>query len=296
MKRIAAGLMLLWVCGAWRVCAQEMDCSVEVNYEAVATTHSDQLSGFARDVADYINGYRWGAEGLDGKVKCTLSIFIQSALGENRYTAQAFIGSQRPVFGLEKSTAVVRLFDEAWEFTYLGSRPISHDSYVFDDLASFLDFYVFVILGYDFDTYEISGGTPFFQKAADIANLGRSTGAKGWTPKSGSYSRIQLIDEILSPKSLPVRRAYYGYHFTGLDSLAADPERARASILRTLETLGRTRANLDPRNLYLRTFFESKYQEIAEVFSAHPDPGIFRRLSRIDPAHQSTYEAARERR
>lgn len=275
--------------------AQQVDCTVQVNYEAVATTHKDLLQDFERDIRDYINDHRWGSEELEEKIRCTMNVFIKSTTGENGYTAQVFIGSQRPIFGSERNSAVVRLFDETWEFTYISSRPLHHNPFQFGDLTSFIDFYMNLIIGLDFDTYEPASGTPFLRVAADIANLGRSNGANGWDQKAGSFSRLQIIDEILNPKYEPVRRAIHTYHFAGLDSLATAPARGYANILRALEAIGKVRRQVDPRNLFIKAFFEAKYLEIAEVFQGYPDRNVFERIAAVDPAHVSAYEEARAR-
>src|SRR5512140_3505580 len=102
--------------------AQGVDCTVNVNYEAVTGQYKDLLRDFASDVKDYVNGYQWGADNVPDKVKCTLDMFVQGVTGDNRYNAQVFIGSQRPVYKSNKSTAVLRLKDDAWEFTYIKGR------------------------------------------------------------------------------------------------------------------------------------------------------------------------------
>ncbi len=273
--------------------AQEVDCTVFVNYEGVATTNKELLHDFGADVRDYINTYKWGSEPLEEKVKCTMNIFISNVIGENRYSAQVFVGSSRQTFGTQKSSAVLRLFDETWEFTYVKNRPINHNPSTFNDLASFLDFYVYIVLGFDFDTYDNLGGSPLFQKAADIASLGRSSGQKGWQLTTGSFNRPQLIDEILNTKFEPVRSALYKYHFAGLDSLSLNPERAYGNILQAVESIGKAKRLVDPRNLFIKAFFETKYLELAELFASYPDQSVYITFGIIDPSHKTTYEEYR---
>ena len=105
-----------------------------------------------------------------------------------------------------------------------------------------------------------------------------------------------MIDEILSPVYEPVRSASYAYHFTGLDSLSTAPDKAYRNILQALQTIGIVKKRADPRNLIIKTFFDTKYQEIASTFLAYPDPDIFALLSSIDPAHLKTYEEYRAKR
>ena len=275
--------------------SQQLDCGVSVNYEAISTTNKDLLHDFASVIEDYLNNYPWGPDS-DIKVHCSISIFFQSVIGDNRYSAQAAIVSQRDLYGTDKNTPMVRLKDDSWEFTYVPNRPLNHNPTVFNDLTSFLDFYAFLILGYDYDSYESLGGSKWFQKAADISNLGRSSGNRGWQSSTGNYTRTQLIDDILKPSLAPVRLASYTYHFEGLDSLHLNPRGAQQHILSALESIGAARKNAEPRNLAMRAFFDAKHMEIAQVFANHPDPGIFRKLGQIDPMHISTYEEYKEKR
>ena len=271
--------------------SQEVECTVHVNYEAVGSTNQDLLQDFESDIFTYINGYRWGPDQLDEKIQFTIDIFISGISGDNKYLAQAFIGSKRKIFGSGQSSAVVRVFDESWEFTYVRNRPIEHNFYSFSDLASFIDFYVLLVIGYDYDTYENLLGTPFFQKAADVANLGRNSGKRGWQEtSSGTYNRVRLIDEILNAKFAPVRTASYTYHFGGLDSVHFDPQHGYGNMLKAIEAIGNVRRQADPRNQIIKAFFDTKYLEIAEQFLNYPDRTVYMTFAKIDPGHQTTYE------
>lgn len=299
-NRIRVGiisLLLLLVIGfAGSMRAQDLDCTVRVNYESVSNTNKDLLVNFENDVRDYINNYKWGQDNLDERIKCTFDINIQSVVGQDRYAAQVFIGSSRPIYNSEQNSVILRLFDEAWEFTYVRGRPITHSTFTFNDLASFLDFYSYLIIGYDYDTFDALNGTPHFQRAADIASLARSSGGKGWqTGKGSNFSRVQLIEEILNTKFAPVRRASYMYHFTGLDSMAVAREKAYANIAESIRMIGEVKRSADARNQIIKTFFEAKYQEVSELFVGYSDPKIFLDLVAADPAHQATYEEYRRR-
>jgi hypothetical protein len=273
--------------------AQEVDCTVQVNYDAIPTTNRDLLVNLESDIRTYVGGYNWGGGEAGEKVKCTLNIFMQSVTGDNQYLAQVFIGSMRPRFKSDQSSAVVRLFDEGWEFTYIKDRPFNKNPYTFNDFASFLDFYMFLIMGYDYDSYDRLGGTPLFQKAADVARLGRASGMKSWQPSTSSYSRSQLIDELLNPKFEPVRIAAWQYHFNGLDSLSTNSARGHANMISALEMIDKARRSVDPRNMVIRCWFDAKYLELAQVFLEYPDPSIYQRLSQIDPGNQKTYDQYR---
>jgi hypothetical protein len=276
--------------------AQVAEVTLQVNVDGLSAGQQDLLRDFASDLKSYLGDYNWGGGNPADKVKVTLTILVQSVSGEIKFSAQAFVGSQRPIYNSDKGTAVLRLMDESWEFTYVRNRPITHNSYQFSDLTSFLDFYMYLIMAYDADTFEKMSGTQLLQKAADVVSLGKATGQRGWLPSNSSYSRAQLIAELAQPNFEAVRSASYLYHFCGLDSLKINADRARANILQALETIGKVRSQVDPRNLVIKTFFDTKYLEIASIFADYPDPKVYYLLSRIDPAHQATYEEYRQKR
>jgi len=276
--------------------AQQADVTVLVNYDQIASTNKDLLRDFESDVRTYLSSYNWGGGNPADKVKCTFNIRFQSVIGDNRYSAQVFVGSVRDIYQSSQSTVVIRFFDELWEFTYTKTKPLTHSPYSYDDLTSFLDFYMYLIMGYDADTYEKMGGTPLFQKAADVASMGRSTGQKGWQPATSGYSRIQLIDELMSTTFQPVRAASWYYHFAGLDSLAINRDRAWQNMIKAITMIGEVKRNADIRNVAIKSFFEAKAKELADKFIDYPDVSVYGLLESVDPNHQQVYEEAKARR
>ena len=62
--------------------AQQIEATVTVNYEPIASTNKDLLQGFKPDIEEYLNGYRWNEQGnADDKIKCNFDIYIQSVVG-----------------------------------------------------------------------------------------------------------------------------------------------------------------------------------------------------------------------
>lgn len=276
------------------VVAQELNCDVTVNVEQVPSASRDYLRNFESDVEKYLNDYRWTNEDLGGeKINCTMNIFFKDA-GDNRYTAQVFVGSRRTVYkGLEKTdkeTVLLRVLDGSWQFDYVPNKPLYHDEFQFDPLADFLDFYANLIIGFDFDTYTELSGSPYFQKALNICNQAAGTAySKEWTQPDLNYSRFSMVDELTNLKYQPFRLAFYKYHFEGIDLLATEPTKGLDAMLSAIETIGNIKQKQNPNSVLVKTFFNTKYQEIAEAFLRYPDRSVYRRLSAADPDHQSTY-------
>jgi hypothetical protein len=281
-----------------RLTAQELDCDVKVNYESISSTNKEFLVDFAKGVKTYMNSYKWTNEDLGGeKIKCSLEIFFISASGPTSYSAQVFVGSQRLIYqGDGKTTAVIRIKDDMWDFVYEKNQALYHNEYRFDPLVSVLDFYAYVIIGYDFDTLEPLSGTPFFQKASNIVNLGASTSySRGWTKSTGSYTRAGLIEELLNSRYSSLRQGFYDYHFNGLDMMASDSKTAFETIINVLNQFAEFRKNEGANVWYIRIFFDTKYLELCDLFTNYSDPEIYTKLDAIDPSHQRYYDDYRNK-
>jgi Domain of unknown function (DUF4835) len=274
----------------------QIDCQVTVNTDKINTVAPDQLRSFGSDIQNYINTNKWTKEDLgDYKIKCTISIFFVGVPGDNTYSAQMFIGSERPIYvgdkPSEKSTAVLRLFDDQWQFTYIKSQPLYRDESRFDPLTSFIDFYMNLVVGYDFDSYDAMTGTPYFQKALTICNLAPGS-AVGWGLNTSQYNRMAFVQELLNSKYFPFRQGMYTYYFKGLDLLATKPDDARKNIIGFVQQTGDLKRDVNPRSLIIKAFFDTNYLELADIFKNYQDNSVIQLLCNVDPAHAIVYSGA----
>ena len=276
--------------------SQELNCDVVVNMEQIPSASRDYLKDFERGVEDYLNGYRWTHEDLGGeRIQCSMDIFFLNAVGDNRYTAQVFVGSRRPIYHgnakTERETVILRVLDERWEFEYSPNKPIYHDEFQFDAMADFLDYYAYIIIGLDLETYVDLSGAPYFQKALNICNQASGTSySKDWQAQSVNYSRFSLVDELTNLKYQPFRFAFTKYHFEGMDLLSTEPLKGFNAMLEAIESIAEITQKQNPRSIVVKTFFDSKYQEIAETFLKYPDRSVYSRLATADPNHQIVYQ------
>ena len=274
----------------------QIDCDVTVNFDQVSAA-KDKLVNFERDIETYVNSQKWSSDDLGGeKIKCTMNIFFTSADG-NSYKAQVFIGSARPIFvgknPSEKKTPILRIFDDKWEFDYIQSQPLFRNESQYDPLTDFIDYYMFVVLGFDYDSYDKLSGTQYFRKAFTICNQAPSS-ASGWDRGTGAtYSKYNFMEEILNPNNQPFREGWHSYHFRGLDLLATKPEKGYENMLALVNNIKLLKQNSNPRAILFRIFFDTKYSELAEVFKGYSgNSSVYQLLIQVDQAHQKTYEEA----
>ncbi|MEX2088203.1 MAG: DUF4835 family protein, partial [Bacteroidota bacterium] len=270
-----AGLAVVLAVFMTRGSAQELNCDVTVNVENIPSAQRDLLVRFEEEVERYLNNTRWSEEDFGGeKIDCSMTIFFLTAPAENRYTAQVAVVSQRPVYNSTtnektgRNTQVLRLFDDRWDFIYVLNQQMVRDDFRFEPLTGFLDYYAYLIVGMDLETYNEQSGSRYLQKALNTCNLAASTAfAKDWQVSSaGTYSRFGVADELMNLRYQPFRLAFHRYHFDGIDLLTTETQKGLENILQTVETIADLRKNQDPRSILVKVFFDAKSLEIADAF------------------------------
>lgn len=283
---------------------QDLQVEVIVDMEQLAPDVREKLINFKRNVEDYLNKNRFLDVPLPNP---TLPIRVQmqfSFTGFNavtfNYEAKIFIASQRLIFnpfsgGNEKYSVAFRYLDERCDFFYNSTMPFVKNDNRFDSFLSLLDYYAYIIAGYDEDSYFVKGGNRYFQKALDICNKVTAS-LNGWNETGGGSkpSRLQLVQELLNTRFDNFRRAYFEYMWTGLDSLAIRKINAYKNIINALEIINEVKKK-EAKSYNIGIFFDGKANEIAETFIDYGDRSVYDKIIRIDPSHQTIYEEARKR-
>jgi hypothetical protein len=303
MKKIiiAAGIFALLVVAAPLLVSQELNCTVTVNMDAIQSAQRGYLRTYAQDIERYMNNTKFSSEDLDGeKIQCSLDISFISGTSDNRYQVQVYITSLRPIYNgnekTDRSTLVMRIMDNNWSFAYSPNQRMNHDEMVFDPFTGFLDFYAYLIIGYDLETYVPMSGSPCFQKALKtVQQAANSTAAQDWQQSSASYTKYGISDELTSVKYNAFRIAFNNYHFDGIDLLATEKQKGLENMLVAIESINEIRLRQNSASVAVKQFFDAKYREIAEAFQAYPDRGVYEKLSTYDQEHRSTYQEAKSK-
>ena len=292
-KKMKIVLFLLIVSLPIITYSQELNCSVNVNYESVPPANKDYLTGFSSAVQDYMNRTKFTDQNWEGdKIVCSLNIYFTGATSDVAYTAQIVVSSQRPIYKSTDNSPILQINDGQWSFTYQKDQPLQFNPSAFDPLTSLLDFYAYTIIGMDMDTWQELGGTPYFSKAFDLVNMGSSSSfSQGWNTSTGTYSRKGLINDILNEKYRPLRDAIYDYYY-GIDIFAQNKKVGQEKIVKLINTLNSMRSKLDINSVFVKVFFDAKSGEIVDRLKDYPDKNIFKILERLDPPHTAKYDQA----
>jgi hypothetical protein len=272
--------------------AQELRCNVTVGYASLGGTEFTFLGDLKNHVEEYLNTRSWTQDIFDDRerIECSMQITITEAEGLDRFRAQISVSSSRPIYASGQRTTVFVVRDSQWNFQYNRGASLIHNPSRFDPLTSLLDFYAYVILGYDYDTFSELGGQPHFERAREIASLAEAQSAPGWTAIGDDRSRISLIRQLLDPRYVPLRKAYFQYHYGCLDHFVRNQEQAWAAGAEAMHGLFEL-FNEVSRKYATDVFFATKVNELPRVFEDAPTRSdIYGLLIQMDPSNQSTYD------
>ncbi len=292
--RHALACLLLAAALAAAPSAQELNCQVTLNRTALSGSEYSYLDELREEVARYVNLRAWTEDvyGADERIDCRLQITITEAESQTSFLAQVVVQASRPIYGTAQTTPTVLLSDDAWAFNYTRGQNLAFDLNRFDALTSVLDFYALLILGYDYDSFAELGGTPHFERARRVAEVARATGADSWGGDlSEDRSRFSLVQELLDPTFVALRRAHFSYHVGVLDPFVRQPDQAWARALTTMGELHELFLQFNRRRYATDVFFATKHTEIAALLRDAPQRNqAYALLSEMDAAHMSTYD------
>lgn len=294
MKKIFNIFLLFSFC---LVNAQQLNCTVQINTDKVATTNNQIFKNLQVAINDFVNKTDFTGEALKQheKISCSMVIIINS-FENNNFSASIQVQSTRPVFNSTYSTPVFNFNDNDFSFRYTEFENLIFNPATFElNLVSMLSFYSYIILGLDADTYKINGGRDWLDLAQQIQTVAQQSGYRGWSQTDGNQNRFFLINDILSGTFQPYRDALYAYHRQGLDIMTEDLKVAKENIIGAVEILSSIYSSR-PNAFLTRIFFDAKADEIVSILSGGPNMDIRNfvdKLNRISPVNSSKWATIR---
>ncbi len=289
------GTCLLFILMAEDLSAQEIKARVDVNSSQISSSDYDYLHELRPLIEEYVNNNRWTEDTFleDERIEVDIRITLISVDGGANFEANLIIQSYRPIYNTLTKTPLLIINDSNWRFNYNRNRSITRDDFQFDDMASVIDFYMYIVLAYDYDSFSELGGTPYLRNAENVVNVAQSSpGAAGWTSVGTRRNRNGLITQLTNPNYQGFRRAMYKYHRLGLDQFTINTDRARQNIIASFELLEETRRQTTERYLF-DLLFSAKNREFTAAFM---DADLNERLEaynllvELDNSHISEYE------
>ena len=185
--------------------------------------------------------------------------------------------------------------DRNFTFTYKEFDPIEFNENVYTgSLASAFAFYAYIIIGLDYDSYSMLGGTQYFNKAENIV-LQVPLGEPGWSADNkdlNDRTRGNLVTEIQNSRYKTFREGWYSYHLKGLDIMYNDPVLARTNMGMVIQNMNKLNTDF-VNTMVMLVFNQAKSNEIANIFDGAPKmerDNILRIMSKMDQSNSQRFQ------
>ncbi len=277
---------------------QELNCSVEINADQVQATNRSVFETLQTAINDYMNTTHFSNAqfSTNEKIDCRLFLTIKE-YNDNTFTGDLQIQSTRPVYNSSYTTTLINFKDQKIEFTYQENEPLIFSvNNMESQLTAILNFYAYLILAIDFDSFSPRGGQPYFDRLESIVQMAQSSGETGWKAFEDTKNRSAVLSAFTDNSTSVIRDLIYEYHRTGLDEMSVTPDKGRQRITSTLDNLEKV-YSANPMSVALSMFKDAKLDELVNIYTkgtADERKHIYELLSPIYPTDMSRINMIKE--
>ena len=257
------------VCGS-SLSAQELLAKVTVNHQQIQGTDASVFDNLQQTLEQFINDHQWTSmqfqqhERINCNFNITVTKYDQSA---NRFTCTALIQANRPVYNSAYTSTLYNNSDRNFVFDYAQFDQLNFNEEVIDNqLVALVAYYAFLIIGLDMDSFSPLGGTDVLQRCMYLVNNAQSLDYPGWKSFDDSKNRFAIINDYLDEAMKPFRQLQYDYYRNGLDEMAQNAERGRASITTALQEDLKKAHEDKPLSLLPQIWTDYKKDELANIY------------------------------
>jgi hypothetical protein len=283
--------------------SQELAATISIQSSKVDNQVDPKLfTQLQAQLKDFINQRKWSSDAFatEEKIDCSFFITIESVLSPGVFDAKLSVVSNRPVYNAAYSTSLLNMQDANFTFKYQLSQPIEYNENrvqgadpLASNLTATLAYYIYVILGLDYDSFALKAGLPYFEKALNIVNNApEGSGISGWKSYDGQRNRYIFIDNFTKSGYDKIHEVIYNYYRDGLDGMAEKPEIAKGAILNALMSFQEIH-EASASSMAVPILMQGKYAEIVGIFNTADKAmkkQLITTLSSIDVANINKYK------
>lgn len=288
-------LFLFFVSLRFSLSAQELNCQVQVLTQQISGTDKRVFDALQTAIFEFLNNKKWTTEAFktEERIDCSILINITEKVSNDEFKATLQVQARRPIFKTSYNSPLLNYNDNEIQFKYIENQALDFTENTYtSELTSILAFYANLIIGMDYDTFSMNGGTPYLQKALAVVNSAQNASGKGWKAFDGDKNRYWVINNMLDAPFVALRECMYNYHRKGLDEMVDNKESGRAAILESLADLKKVH-EAKPLSFSLQVFFNAKSDEIINIFSggfSDEKSRVLNILNEIDPTNSNKYQ------
>ena len=287
---VAALMSLSGFCAS----AQELLCTVEVNTDQVNGTYKQVFETLQQAITEYMNTTVFTNTQIaaNEKIECRL-FFTVKEYTDDVVKGDLQIQSMRPVYNSSYTTTLINFRDTKVEFTYREGEPLVYSlNNMESQLTAILNFYAFLVIAVDFDSFSPKGGEPYFERLKQIVQMAQSSGETGWKAFEDTKNRSAVLASFTDAPASVIRDAMYQYHRQGLDLMSTSVDKGRASVTESLDAIAKI-YSAAPMSVALSMFKDAKLDELVNIYSKAPQrerEAVYKLLEPICPTERERLE------
>lgn len=266
-----AAWLLTFFLSAQRMDAQELNCQVEFNTDQIQTTNKSVFETLKEAVTEYMNETHFTnlQFATNERIDCRMFFTIKEYT-DNKMVGDLQVQVSRPVYNTSYTTTLLNFKDDKIEFEYQEGEPLTFSLNTMESqLTAILNFYAYLFIAIDSDSFAHKGGQQMFDQLAQIVQMAQSSGETGWKAFEDKRNRSAVLSAFTDPSTSVLRDMLYDYHRLGLDEMALSPDKGRAKITGCLDGLT-TVMNIDGMSVGLSLFKDAKLDELVNIYTKAP--------------------------
>lgn len=298
MKRKGLFTIVFFLGTFFATFGQELNCQVEINSDQVQGTNKSVFETLQNAINEYMNSnvFTNAQFAANEKIDCRLFFTIKE-VNDNVFTGDLQVQSTRPVYNASLTTTLLNFRDSKIEFQYQENEPLVFSvNNMESQLTAILNFYAYLILALDFDSFSPHGGDPYWDRLREIVQMAQSSGETGWRAFEDTKNRSAVFSAYTDASTSGLRDLYYKYHRNGLDEMSTAPDKGRSNITKALENL-KTVYDVAPMSVGLSMFKDAKLDELVNIYSQAPQEErtkVYELLQPLYPTDQSRLDQIKQ--
>lgn len=291
MTRLSLAIAALLCCLAAH--GQELNCAVEVNTDQVPGTNKSVFETLREAVSDYMNTTAFTSAQFSSneKIECRMFFTVTEYTDDGTVKGSLQVQSSRPVYNSTYTTTLLNFKDSKIDFAYReGDQLTFRVNAMESQLTALLNYYAYLILALDFDSFAPGGGEPMWERLKLIVQMAQSSGEVGWKAFEDNKNRSAVVSAFTEGRTGDgLRRMLYDYHRMGLDQMALSVDKGRTAVTQSLSIIPQV-YDLQPMSVVLSMFKDAKLPELVNVYSKAPAEErlkVYNMLQPIYPAEES---------
>lgn len=271
MKSFAFLSIIFALAVAHGAAAQELNCQVTFNTDQIEGTNKQVFETLQQAVSEYMNTtvFTNAQFAANEKIDCRMFFTIKE-YKDDTFTGDLQVQSTRPVYNSSYTTTLINFKDTKLEFAYRENEPLVYSvNNMESQLTAILNFYAFLFLAVDFDSFAPNGGEPYFERLQQIVQMAQSSGESGWKAFEDTKNRSAVLSGFTDAATSGIRKLMYDYHRTGLDNMSVSVDKGRAAVTESLSEIEKI-YKASPMSVILSMFKDAKFDELVNIYSKAP--------------------------